>query len=112
MTNQSALIRPKPRNRRCQRRTLFCLNGFKISVEVPYALLHLGITATTHLPENLPQTGISLFPCAARFAWPLRTLVTCMAGYFPEFFWARAVKSAGATLSADAAGPSPLPSLP
>src|SRR5713226_2710719 len=59
-----------------------------------------------------PQVGISLAPCAVGFTPKRKTLPTWSAGNFPPLRLARVLRSAGGVLSADAAGPFPLPSFP
>ena len=63
-------------------------------------------------PNNGPQVGISVVPCAGGVG-PLRNVVdTESAGNLPPFFFASAVRSAGGVFNAEAAGPFPLASFP
>lgn len=59
-----------------------------------------------------PQIGISLEPWAGRLLSPRRVEEIFNAGYLPPLFLARTVRSGGVVLSAAAAGPAPLPSVP
>src|SRR5215472_14047280 len=64
------------------------------------------------LQNRLPQMGISREPWEAITSSPRMMDETFSAGYFPPFFLASTVRSAGGTFRAPAAGPLPLPSRP
>ena len=59
-----------------------------------------------------PQTGISLDPWLETGESPLMAWDTRLSGKVPRFLADSCVKSAGTYFIADAAGPSPFPSLP
>src|SRR5215472_10557374 len=64
------------------------------------------------LQNSRPQMGISREPWEAITSSPRMIDETFSAGYFPPFFLASTVRSAGGTFRAPAAGPLPLPSRP
>lgn len=59
-----------------------------------------------------PQTGMSFDPWDVTFTSPWMARMTRMAGNFPPFRLLSWVRSLGGALSAGAAGPSPLASVP